>query len=228
MEPSPKPKTDITPQMLLRAYTLGIFPMAESADDHALFWVEPELRGVLPLGNMRVPQRLARTIRQGKFEIRVDTDFEAVISGCASPKPGRDETWINEPIRELYGELFRMGRCHTVETWQGGRLVGGLYGVHVNRAFFGESMFSTERDASKVALVYLVGRLIYGGFTLLDTQFITGHLQQFGAVEIPRPEFLKQLDHALEGDVANFHALPHDHPADSVLKIVSEARTPEA
>lgn len=214
---------EITPEVLLRAYTCGIFPMAESADDPTLYWIKPELRGIIPLNAMRVPQRLARTIRQGRFEVRIDSDFNGIISGCAAPKPGRSETWINEPIRELYGELFRLGFCHTVETWLDGRLVGGLYGVHLQRAFFGELMFSTERDASKVALVYLAARLISGGFTLLDTQFITDHLQQFGAVEIAREEFQKLLTTALEGRTGDFGALPQDYPPGDVLRIISEA-----
>src|SRR5262245_9124393 len=160
---------EITPQVLLKAYACGIFPMAESADDPALYWIEPPLRGVLPLGDVHVPRRLARSIRQGAFEVRIDSDFEGVINGCAASRPGRRTTWINAKIRSLYRELFQTGYCHTVETWSGGRLVGGLYGVALNGAFFGESMFSYERDASKVALVYLSSRLVAGGFTLLDT-----------------------------------------------------------
>ncbi len=213
---------EITPQVLLKAYTCGIFPMAESARDPTLYWIEPELRGILPLSGISVPRRLARTIRQGKFEIRVDSDFQGVISGCAASRPGRRTTWINQPIRELYAELFSMGHCHTVEAWLDGRLVGGLYGVHVGRAFFGESMFSTERDASKVALVYLIARLVYGGFTLLDTQFVTDHLKQFGALEIPRAEFQHLLSRALQGFSAGFHELPRDLPVTGVLQLVSQ------
>ncbi len=213
---------EITPQVLLKAYSCGIFPMAESARDPTLYWIEPELRGILPLDGIDVPKRLARTIRQGKFEVRIDSDFRGVINGCAASRPGRRTTWINQPIRELYAELFRMGHCHTVETWLDGRLVGGLYGVHVGRAFFGESMFSTERDASKVALVYLIARLIYGGFTLLDTQFVTDHLKQFGALEIPRAEFQQLLSRALQGLSAGFHELPRDFSAMGVLQLVSQ------
>jgi leucyl/phenylalanyl-tRNA--protein transferase len=187
----------VTPSLLLRAYACGIFPMAESADDPTLFWVEPPLRGVLPLDRFRVPRRLARTVRSGRFEIRVDTDFEAVIEGCAAPKSGRRLTWINEPIRKLYVKLFRMGHVHTVEVWREGRLVGGLYGLKLGAVFFGESMFSDERDASKVALVGLVERLRRGGFQLLDTQFLTEHLAQFGGIEIPRDDYVKLLDAAL-------------------------------
>ena len=151
---------EITPQVLLKAYACGIFPMAESADDNALYWIEPERRGILPLDDVHIP--------------KVDHDFEGVIDGCAAPRAGRRSTWINGRIRSLYRELFKLGHCHTVEVWQDGKMIGGLYGVHLGRAFFGESMFSTARDASKIALVYLVARLKYGGFTLLDTQFVTG------------------------------------------------------
>jgi leucyl/phenylalanyl-tRNA--protein transferase len=212
---------EITPQVLLKAYACGIFPMAESAHDPTLYWIEPEDRGVLPLNQVRVPARLARTIRQEKFEVRVDYDFGGVVAGCAASRPGRRSTWINRRIAELYSELFEMGFCHTVETWYDGRLVGGLYGVHLGGVFFGESMFSTERDASKVALVYLAARLIYGGFKLLDTQFITEHLRQFGAIEIPRAEFHKLLDAALLHH-SGFHELPPDLPASSVLQLVSQ------
>jgi leucyl/phenylalanyl-tRNA--protein transferase len=212
---------EITPQVLLKAYACGIFPMAESAHDPTLYWIEPEDRGVLPLNQVRVPTRLARTIRQEKFEVRVDYDFGGVVAGCAASRPGRRSTWINRRIAELYSELFEMGFCHTVETWYDGRLVGGLYGVHLGGVFFGESMFSTERDASKVALVYLAARLIYGGFKLLDTQFVTEHLRQFGAIEIPRAEFHKLLDAALLHH-SGFHELPPDLPASSVLQLVSQ------
>jgi leucyl/phenylalanyl-tRNA--protein transferase len=190
----------ITPSLLLRAYACGIFPMADSADDPTLYWVEPRLRGVLPLDQFHVPRRLVRTVRSGRFEIRVDTDFDGVIAGCATPRPGRRITWINEPIRRLYGELFRLGHVHTVEAWHDGRLAGGLYGVKLGAAFFGESMFSLERDASKVALVHLVDRLRSGGFKLLDAQFLTAHLVQFGAVELPREDYLKLLDEAVACD----------------------------
>jgi leucyl/phenylalanyl-tRNA--protein transferase len=187
----------VTPSLLLRAYACGIFPMADSADDPTLFWVEPPMRGVLPLDGFHVPRRLARTISSDRFEVRVDVDFDAVIDRCAASRPGRKQTWINTPIRRLYGELFRMGHVHTVETWREDRLVGGLYGLKLGAAFFGESMFSDERDASKVALVDLVARLKRGGFRLLDTQFLTAHLSQFGAIEIPRDEYVVLLDQAL-------------------------------
>ena len=194
---------EITPQVLLKAYTCGIFPMAESAEDNALYWIEPERRGILPLDRMHVPRRLARTIRNGSFEVKVDRNFEAVIEGCAAPRSGRRSTWINGRIRSLYRELFGLGHCHTVEVWQDGVLTGGLYGVHLGRAFFGESMFSRARDASKIALVYLVARLRYGGFTLLDTQFVTGHLSRFGAIEVSRDECQRFLEAALGGGLTH-------------------------
>ncbi|MGD9503222.1 MAG: leucyl/phenylalanyl-tRNA--protein transferase, partial [Methyloceanibacter sp.] len=193
---------EITPQVLLKAYACGIFPMAESAEDNALYWIEPERRGILPLDGMHVPKRLARTIRGGGFEVKIDRNFEAVIDGCAAPRSGRRSTWINGRIRSLYRDLFALGHCHTVEVWQDGALAGGLYGVHLGRAFFGESMFSRARDASKIALVYLVARLIYGGFALLDTQFVTGHLSRFGAIEVSRDVFQRLLEGALGGGVA--------------------------
>ena len=193
---------EITPEVLLKAYACGIFPMAESADDPGLYWIEPELRGVLPLEGFHVSSRLERTGRSDAFEIRVDTAFEAVLDGCAAPGAGRDKTWINGRIRRLYGDLYEIGLCHSVEAWRDDRLVGGLYGVELGGAFFGESMFHTERDASKVALVHLVARLRRGGFRLLDTQFVTEHLATFGGIEIPREDYELRLAEALqhEGD----------------------------
>jgi leucyl/phenylalanyl-tRNA---protein transferase len=210
---------EITPQVLLKAYTCGIFPMAESAEDPALYWIEPQQRGILQLDQVHVPKRLARTIRQGTFEIRVDTDFDGVLDGCAASRAGRRTTWINRKIRALYRDLFDAGYCHTVESWSGGQLVGGLYGVALHGAFFGESMFSTERDASKVALVHLCARLIHGGFSLLDTQFVTEHLRQFGTIEIEREAFHKLLEKALTHQ-ATFHALSPDASPARVLEIV--------
>jgi len=210
---------EITPQVLLKAYTCGIFPMAESADDPALYWIEPQQRGILPLDRVHVPKRLARTIRQGIFEVRIDTDFEGVLDGCAASRAGRRTTWINRKIRALYRDLYDAGYCHTVEAWSGGRLVGGLYGVALHGAYFGESMFSVERDASKVALVYLCARLIRGGFLLLDTQFVTDHLRQFGTIEIERDQFHARLERALVHE-ATFHALPANVNAQAVLDIV--------
>jgi leucyl/phenylalanyl-tRNA--protein transferase len=194
----------ITPEVLLKAYACGIFPMAESADDPGLYWIEPERRGIIPLERFHLPRRLARTVRQDSFTIRIDSDFPAVIDGCASSAPGRSKTWINARIRALYADLFRAGHCHTVEAWQNGRLVGGLYGVRLGAAFFGESMFSRERDASKVALVHLVARLKVGGFKLLDTQFTTEHLKTFGAIDISRKEYEKLLEKLMQSDDLDF------------------------
>jgi leucyl/phenylalanyl-tRNA--protein transferase len=211
---------EITPQVLLKAYACGIFPMAESADDPALYWIEPPQRGILPLDKVHVPRRLVRRVRRGAYDIRIDTDFEGVIAGCAASRPGRRTTWINRKIRNLYRELFETGYCHTVEAWAGGRLVGGLYGVALNGAFFGESMFSFERDASKVALIYLCARLIEGGFSLLDTQFVTEHLKQFGALEIGRQQFHALLEKAL-AHRADFSAMPGDAGPERILRILA-------
>jgi len=208
----------ITPQVLLKAYAAGIFPMAESADDSALYWIEPESRGIIPLDAFRVPRSLRRAVRRQHFKVLTDTSFDGVIEGCAGPSPERRSTWINQRIRALYGQLFRMGCCHTVETWQDGRLVGGLYGVRIGAAFFGESMFSRVTDASKVALVHLVARLNFGGFQLLDAQFITDHLRQFGAVECPRETYHALLESALEGD-ADFRAFDGDGEPEAVLRL---------
>ena len=208
----------ITPQVLLKAYAAGIFPMAESADDNALYWIEPESRGVIPLDAFRMSRSLRRAVRRQAFGVRIDTSFDGVIEGCAGPGPDRRSTWINQRIRALYGQLFRMGCCHTVEAWQDGRLVGGLYGVHIGTAFFGESMFSRVTDASKVALVHLVARLNFGGFQLLDAQFITEHLRQFGALECPRESYHKLLNSALQGK-ADFKAFDRDGDAEAVLAL---------
>jgi leucyl/phenylalanyl-tRNA--protein transferase len=194
----------ITADVLIRAYSIGIFPMAEAADDPELFWVEPEQRGILPIDGFHLARRLARTVRSDRFAVTCDTDFEAVVAGCAAPGPGRTGTWINAEIRRLYGELFARGIVHTIECRQGGELVGGLYGVALGGAFFGESMFSRATDASKVALVHLVARLSAGGFVLLDTQFLTAHLERFGTVEIPRRVYRARLAEALPV-AADFH-----------------------
>jgi leucyl/phenylalanyl-tRNA--protein transferase len=212
------PAIEITPQVLLKAYSCGIFPMAESAADPALYWIEPQHRGILPLDAVRFPRRLLRTVRTTPFVVKIDTNFEGVIEGCAAPRPGRSTTWINKRIRALYRELFEMGSCHTVEVWTDGRLVGGLYGVALKGAFFGESMFSYERDASKIALVHLVARLIRGGFKLLDTQFVTDHLKQFGAIEVDRDEFQHRLEAALELD-GDFLALPREPDVLEVVRL---------
>lgn len=192
-------KMHITPEILLRAYAAGLFPMAESADDLDLFWVEPEFRGVIPLDQFHVPRRLQKTIRKHPFEIRFNSAFEQVMRGCAEATPHRPNTWINATIRELYGSLHRLGHAHSVEAWQDDQLVGGLYGVSLRQAFFGESMFSRSTDASKICLVYLVERLKARGFGLLDTQFTTDHLKTFGAIDIPKDRYEVILEKAMEG-----------------------------
>jgi len=188
---------ELSPELLLRAYAAGLFPMAESAEDPDLFWIDPDPRGVLPLDRFHLPRRLRRTLRSGQYEIRVDTAFEAVMRGCAEPTEMRPKTWINDEILRLYGALHDQGYAHSVEAWREGELAGGLYGVALRGVFFGESMFSRATDASKVALVHLVARLVKGGFRLLDTQFVTDHLRRFGAVEIPRADYHRQLERAL-------------------------------
>jgi len=187
----------LTPEILLRAYAEGLFPMAERRGDPTLYWVSPEKRGIIPLDDFHVPRRLARTVRSGAFTVTSDRAFRTVMEACAAPGPGREESWINSEILRLYTALHIGGHAHSVECWQGNRLVGGLYGVRLGAAFFGESMFSRVRDASKVALVALVEGLNRGGFVLLDTQFITAHLARFGALEIPRQQYLRRLHDAL-------------------------------
>lgn len=187
----------LTPHRLLRCYASGRFPMADGRHDPNVYLVDPERRGIIPLESFHVPRRLARTIRQGRFEITIDRDFRAVIEACAEPTPDRPSTWLNDELIELYTALARMGHAHSVEVRRDGRLVGGLYGVALGAAFFGESMFSRARDTSKIALVELVARLRAGGFTLLDTQFVTDHLRQFGAIEIPRAAYLLRLEAAI-------------------------------
>ena len=191
---------EITPEVLLKAYACGIFPMAESAEDPALYWIEPEMRGVIPLDRFHVPARLARTVRSDRFTVTLDRDFDAVIDGCAEPREGRSRTWINIRIRKLYRKLYERRYCHSLEVYEDSTLVGGLYGVTLGRAFFGESMFHVARDASKVALVHLVARLRAGGFRLLDTQFVTDHLKVFGATEVPRRQYHRLLETALVGE----------------------------
>ena len=194
------PGQSIPADLLLRAYANGVFPMAEDADDPEVFWVRPEMRGVIPLDGFHVPKSLAKVIRKGRFEISFDRDFEAVIEACAQAREGRPSTWINQAIREAYGTLFRRGHCHTVEARLDGRLVGGLYGVSLGAAFFGESMFSFETDASKVCLWHLVERLKMQGFRLLDTQFTTEHLKRVRAIDVPRAKYEKILAQAIEGE----------------------------
>lgn len=188
----------ITPDILLRAYSIGLFPMAESADDPEIFWVEPEVRGILPLDSFHVSKSLAKTVRRRPFDIRFDTAFDEVIAACAEPAPDRPSTWINSTIRRLYGNLHKMGHAHSVEAFEGDELVGGLYGVSLGAAFFGESMFSRRTNASKICLVHLVERLKAHGFILLDTQFTTEHLKTFGAIDIAKDDYLKLLRQAVD------------------------------
>jgi len=202
---------EITPEVLLKAYACGIFPMAESAEDSALYWIEPERRGIVPLENFHVPARLARTVRSDRFTVMCNRAFDAVIAGCAEPQPERQRTWINTRIRNLYRGLHHLGHCHSVEAYDGDTLVGGLYGVTLGGAFFGESMFHRARDASKVALVHLVARLKAGGYRLLDTQFVTDHLKTFGAVAVSRRQYHKLLEAALATQ-ADFAVLPIEQP----------------
>lgn len=190
----------LDPDMLLLAYSSGVFPMAERADSPDVFWVEPRRRGVLPLDGFHLPRSLAKTLRQEKFRFTVDADFPAVLAACAEPVPGRSETWINPLIAQAYTALHQRGQAHSVEAWTAdGELAGGLYGVRIGGAFFGESMFTRVRDASKCCLAALVVRLRAGGFQLLDTQFITAHLAGFGAIEIPARAYRTQLVAALAG-----------------------------
>jgi leucyl/phenylalanyl-tRNA--protein transferase len=196
--------------------------MADARDDPRVFLLDPDERGVLPLDGFHVPRRLKRTIRADPFEIRIDTAFAEVVEGCAAPGPGREETWINERIVSLYNELHMRGAAHSVETWADGALVGGLYGVSLGAAFFGESMFSRASDASKVALAHLIARLIIGGYKLLDTQFITNHLRQFGACEIDRAHYHTRLRAAL-GAEADFHAAPESMTGADALAIIESA-----
>ncbi|MDB5364233.1 MAG: leucyl/phenylalanyl-tRNA--protein transferase [Rhodospirillales bacterium] len=195
---------ELTPDLVLRAYAAGIFPMAESAVDERLVWFDPDPRGVIPLDDsFHVPRRLARTLKQAPFDLGVDRDFDAVLANCAATRP---DTWINTTIRRVYGELHRLGFAHSVETRRDGVLVGGLYGVALGGAFFGESMFATATDASKAALVHLIERLRQGGYTLLDSQFLTPHLARFGAREIPRRDYRRQLAAAIPAK-ADFFAI---------------------
>jgi leucyl/phenylalanyl-tRNA--protein transferase len=188
---------EITTDLMLRAYRHGLFPMAETRRGDRLYWLDPEKRGILPLDRFHLPRRLARTVLSDAFTVTVDQDFAGTIAGCATAAPGREDTWINPQIERLFGELHQQGHAHSVESRVEGHLVGGLYGVAIGGVFFGESMFSFVRDASKVALVHLVARLRLGGFELLDTQFVTAHLSQFGAEELPRDEYKAWLARAL-------------------------------
>jgi len=214
----------LTADLLLRAYRLGLFPMAESRASRALHWLDPEARGILPLDGFHLPRSLFKTIRAGKFTVTADADFAGTIRGCAAFRENRPETWINLEIERLFIELNALGFAHSVEAWVDGRLVGGLYGACLGGAFFGESMFSTVTDASKAALVHLVARLRLGGFQLLDTQFITAHLARFGAVEIPRAAYHVMLADAVEAP-ARFPASPETAVLNAEIETLRKAST---
>lgn len=199
--------TRITLDTLLAAYANGIFPMSESRHDPRLSWFDPRRRGILPLDGFHMPRRLARTLRRAPYLVTADTAFVRIVEGCAGPRPGRWTTWINDTIVEMFSGLHDAGHAHSVECWRDGQLVGGLYGVALGAAFFGESMCSLERDASKIALAHLVARLRHGGFRLLDTQLVTNHLARFGAIEISRGEYLRRLADAVSAP-ADFYSLP--------------------
>ena len=218
---SPKPPSRLTTDLLLQAYRIGYFPMAEDRFAREVFWVRPEKRGVIPFDAFHVPRSLAKIVRQDRFEIRINTAFRAVMDGCAMPQPQRWQTWINAQILDAYQELFDMGLAHSVEAWQDGRLVGGLYGVSIGAAFFGESMFSVAPNASKVALVHLVGRLKMATFALLDTQFQNDHLVQFGTVEVEAEAYQKLLQDALN-QTADFRSLPDQMSGSTILQSITQ------
>ena len=216
--------TQITPELLLKAYAYGVFPMAKSRHETEVYWVQPKERGIIPLDQFHIPRSLKKNLRKTDLDIRVDSDFVGVIAGCAESQPGRDDTWINEEIVGLFSDLFDAGLVHTVETWRGDRLVGGLYGLSMGGAFFGESMFSRESNASKIALCHLAGIMKNGGYRLLDTQFMTKHLSQFGAVEISHKDYLAELSDAL-GYVGRFGAPLSYSELESVLSSQSRTQT---
>jgi leucyl/phenylalanyl-tRNA--protein transferase len=213
--------TQLTPEIVLQAYMRGIFPMAEGRHDPHLYWIDPEIRGVIPLDTFHLPRRLARTLRTWPDSVYINRDFKRVIEACAQPGRDRQNTWINDEIVSLYTELHAMGFAHSVECWSDDRLIGGLYGISIRGAFFGESMFSLARDASKVALVHLVGRLRSGGYKLLDVQFVTSHLKGFGAVEIPRSDYQNELADALSVD-GDFYSLPDSPDASAILQSITQ------
>jgi leucyl/phenylalanyl-tRNA--protein transferase len=224
MDRIPRDHRHLTPGLLLRAYATGIFPMAEGRDEKTVFWVDPEQRGILPLDQFHLPRRLSRTVRNSSLEVRADTAFEAVIQACSEPAAERLETWINDEIIRSYTQLHRLGFAHSVECWRGEHLVGGLYGIALGGAFFGESMMSRERDASKIALVHLVARLRHGGYTLLDCQFITQHLKQFGTIEVLRERYLELLGEAFLITGEFYREMPAGYLEASLLEL-TQSRT---
>lgn len=211
---------ELTPELLLKAYACGVFPMADSRDSPDLFWVDPPERGILPLAAVHLPRRLRRTIKQAPYRVTVDTAFRRVMQACAQSTANRKDTWINETILDLYSRLHERQHAHSVECWDGDDLVGGLYGVRIGGAFFGESMFHRATDASKIALMYLVARLRVGGFTLLDTQFTTDHLSQFGTAEIPRDAYHQHLAEAVSVE-ADFYRLPAESTPSAIIQSVT-------
>ena len=219
------PKSDFlietTPEILLNAYRCGVFPMAKSKNAKELYWIDPPHRGVIPLDKVHISRSLRKTIQLEQFEIRVDSNFDLVIKSCAEKTTKRDTTWINRQITRLYSELFEMGFCHTIEAWKNGKLVGGLYGVALNGAFFGESMFYRVTNSSKVALIYLIARLIHGKFRLLDTQFYSPHLMNFGAIEIVRAKFFEKLNQSMETS-GDFSKLSEFTTGNKILQIIDE------
>ena len=217
----PLPPARLTPQLVLQAYSIGYFPMSEDRFARDVFWVRPDVRGVLPIDRFHVPRSLRKRVRQSAFDVRVDTAFEAVMQGCAAPQTDRWQTWINAQILDAYAELHEMGFAHSVEAWLDGELVGGLYGVSIGGAFFGESMFSVVTDASKVCLVHLAARLRIGGYVLHDTQFTTDHLKRFGAQEVAARDYARRLKAALavHGD---FRAMPDQVSGSSILQSITQ------
>ena len=213
--------SDITLNDLLTAYANGIFPMSEDRDDPEIFWVDPKRRGVLPFDQFHVPRRLARTIRSSDLEIKINSAFRDTMIACSKSRPGRLSTWINDQIIDLYTGLHEHGFAHSVEAWRDDKMVGGLYGVSIGGAYFGESMFSAEADASKIALVYLVARLVYGGYRLLDVQFVTDHLQQFGVVEISKSVYKTRLAEAIAVE-ADFYSMPVDWSGAKVMQSITQ------
>ena len=213
-----------TPEILLNAYNCGVFPMADSRKSSELYWIDPPIRGIIPLNKVHIPRSLRKTIRAEKFNIRIDSDFKSVIEGCAEKTNNRDSTWINDDIIYLYSELFEMGYCHSVEAWMGDQIVGGLYGLSLNGAFFGESMFSRVTDASKVTLIHLVARLIYGKYILLDTQFFSRHLATLGAIKVMRKKFSVLLEDSktVNGD---FSKLSKTTSGKRILQIIDKHST---
>jgi len=217
MKDAESPDIPITPELMLRAYAAGVFPMADNAGSDEIFWVDPRERGILPLHRFHLARSLRKSILKGGYRIRVDHAFEAVVEACAA----RDETWINDTIRALYAGLHRIGHAHSVEVWIEGELAGGLYGVRLGGAFFGESMFSHARDASKIALAYLVARLRAGGFVLLDTQFTTPHLEAMGVRTVPKAQYHDLLDRAI-GEPADFYSLAAAASPAEVVQLITQ------